>query len=317
MLLSSLAVAFGLVLLVWSADRFVAGASAVAAHRGASPLFIGMVVMGFGTSAPELTVSALAAIEGKPALALGNAWGSNIVNIGLILGLTALISPLAVRSGVVSREIPILLAITALAVALVLDRDAARWEALVLLAAFAAFLAWSLRTAAASDDALEGEAPEMSPRAAMLWTILGLVVLVAASRVLVWGAVRLAEGFGVSELVIGLTIVAVGTSLPELASSLAAIRRGGHDLALGNVIGSNIFNTLAVVGLATVIAPAALPAAVLWRDMPVMAAFTAMLLIVAIPLRRRGQGRINRVEGALLLAGWAAYTAWLIGAAGA
>ena len=317
MLLPSLAVVAGLVLLLWSADRFVAGASAVAAHRGASPLFVGMVVVGFGTSAPELTVSALAAVEGAPTLALGNAWGSNIVNIGLILGLTALIAPLTVRSGVVSREIPMLLAVTALAVVLVLDRDAARWEALVLLATFGAFLAWSIRAARTGGDALEGEAPELSWRAALAWTAVGLVLLVASSRLLVWGAVRLAEGFGVSELVIGLTVVAVGTSLPELAASLAAIRRGGHDLALGNVIGSNMFNTLAVVGLATVIAPAELPAAVLWRDLPVMAALTAALLVVAVPLRRRGEGRINRAEGALLLGAWVAYTAWLILAAGA
>ena len=317
MLLPSLAVAGGLVLLLWSADRFVAGASAVAAHRGASPLFVGMVVVGFGTSAPELTVSALAAIEGAPALALGNAWGSNIVNIGLILGLTALIAPLTVRSGVVSREIPMLLGITALAVVLVLDRDVARWEALILLAAFAAFLAWSIRAARAQGDTLQMQAPEMSWRVAVGWTALGLVLLVAASRLLVWGAVTLAEGFGVSELVIGLTVVAVGTSLPELASSLAAIRRGEHDLALGNVIGSNVFNTLAVVGLATVIAPADLPAGVLSRDLPVMVALTAALLVVAVPLRRRGLGRINRWEGALLLTAWIAYTAWLIGAGGA
>ena len=312
MLLPSLAVAGGLVLLLWSADRFVAGASGVAAHRGASPLFVGMVVVGFGTSAPELTVSALAAIEGAPALALGNAWGSNIVNIGLILGLTALIAPLTVRSGVVSREIPMLLGITALAVVLVLDRDVARWEALVLLAAFAAFLAWSIRAARAEGDAMRVEVPEMSWRTSLAWTAVGLVLLVGASRLLVWGAVKLAEGFGVSELVIGLTVVAVGTSLPELASSLAAIRRGEHDLALGNVIGSNIFNTLAVVGLATVIAPTDFPAAVLWRDLPVMVVMTAALLVVAVPLRRQGLGRINRAEGALLLAAWIAYTAWLI-----
>ena len=314
MLLPSLAVVAGLVLLLWSADRFVAGASGVAAHRGASPLFIGMVVVGFGTSAPEMTVSVLAATEGAPALALGNAWGSNIVNIGLILGLTALIAPLTVRSGVVSREIPMLLGITALAVVLVLDGHAARWEALVLLAAFAAFLVWSIRAARGQGDAMQVEVPEISWRAAVAWTGVGLVLLVGASRLLVWGAVTLAQGFGVSELVIGLTVVAVGTSLPELASSLAAIRRGEHDLALGNVIGSNVFNTLAVVGLATVIAPVELPAGVLTRDLPVMVAMTAALLVVAVPLRRRGLGRINRVEGALLLTAWIAYTAWLIAA---
>ena len=317
MLLSSLAVAAGLVALLWSADRFVGGASAAAAHMGASPLFVGMVVVGFGTSAPELTVSVLAAVEGAPALALGNAWGSNIANIGLILGLTALIAPLAVRSGVVSREIPMLIAATVLGVGLALDGQAGRWDAVALLGAFAAFLAWSLLTARAGGDSLGTEAPAMTWRASLAWTALGLAVLVGASRLLVWGAVRLAEGFGVSELVIGLTVVAVGTSLPELASSLAAIRRGEHDLALGNVIGSNMFNTLAVVGLATIIAPTDLPAGVLVRDLPVMVALTVALLVVAVPLRRRGLGRINRGEGVLLLTAWIAYTAWLIAAGGA
>ena len=314
MLIPALAVAVGLALLLWSADRFVAGASATAAHRGASPLFVGMVVVGFGTSAPELTVSGLAAIEGAPALALGNAWGSNIVNIGLILGLTALLAPMSVRSRVLSREIPVLMAVTVLAVALAIDGAATRGDALILLGAFAAFIAWSIRSARAEDDPLGTEAPDLSPRAALLWTGAGLAVLVAASRLLVWGAVELAQGFGVSELVIGLTVVAVGTSLPELAASLAAVRRGGHDLALGNVIGSNIFNSLAVVGLATVIAPAAVPPEALWRDLPAMAAFTAALLLVAVPLRRRGEGRIHRFEGAGLLLAWGLYTAWLVGA---
>lgn len=310
MLLSSLAVLAGLVLLIWSADRFVAGAAGLAAIFGASPLFIGMVIVGFGTSAPEMTVSALAALEGAPELALGNAWGSNIVNIGLILGLTAILAPIAVRSGVIKREMPILLATMILAAGLVLDGDAARWEAFLLLGVFALIMMWFVRNAR-DGEAPEPEVPAMTRRAAALWTLVGLVLLIVASRTLVWGAVRLAEGFGVSELVIGLTVVAVGTSLPELASSLAAIRRGEHELALGNVIGSNLFNATAVVGIATSIAPAELPAAVIWRDMPMMLAMTVALILVAYPFRR-AEGRIVRSEGALLLTAWIGYTAYLV-----
>lgn len=312
MLLSSLAVAAGLVLLVWSADRFVAGASSIAAHRGASPLLIGIVIVGFGTSAPELTVSALAALQGSPELALGNAWGSNIVNIGLILGVTALIAPLAVHADVIRREMPVLLGATLLAVALVIDLDMQRWEAALLMLAFAGAMTLSIQAARADPGAVESRVPDLSPRASIVWTVVGLILLVAASRLLVWGAVRLAEGFGISELIIGLTVVAVGTSLPELASSLVAVRRGEHDLALGNIIGSNLFNGLAVVGLAILIAPADLPRAVLWRDMPVMLGLTVALFVMMLPLRRRGEGRINRIEGAALLATWILYTGWLV-----
>jgi cation:H+ antiporter len=310
LLLSILAVIAGLALLIWSADRFVAGAGALAAIFGASPLFIGMVIVGFGTSAPEMTVSALAAIQGVPELALGNAWGSNIVNIGLILGVTAVLAPIAVRSGVIKRELPILFVTMVLAAVLVLDGDAARWEAFLLLGVFALIIMWFVRNAR-DGEAPKAVAPTMTRRAAALWTLLGLVLLIVSSRTRVWGAVRFAEGFGVSELVIGLTVVAVGTSLPELASSIAALRRGEHELALGNIIGSNLFNTTAVVGIATSIAPAELPPAVIWRDMPMMLAMTVALILVAYPFRR-AEGRILRSEGALLLTAWIGYTAYLI-----
>lgn len=307
----------GLLLLIWSADRFVEGASATARHFAVPPLLVGMVIVGFGTSAPELVVSALAASQGNPSLALGNAWGSNIVNMGLILGVTALIAPIQVRSQVLRKELPLLIGVTALSALLAWDLGLSRWDAIVLLAAFALLMGWSIREAMThGDDALaqetdaELQAHAMPLPRALLWLVLGLLVLVGASRLLVWGAVDIAQGLGVSDLVIGLTVVAVGTSLPELASCVAAARKGEDDIALGNVLGSGLFNTLAVVGLAGVIAPMDLEPAALTRDLPVMAGLTLLLYQMGRGWRR--PGRINRWEGSGLLAVYVGYTAWLL-----
>jgi cation:H+ antiporter len=309
------AIILGLAALVWSAERFVDGAAALARHFGMAPLLIGMLIVGFGTSAPEMLVSALSSWEGNPGIALGNAFGSNIVNIGLILGLTALISPIAVHSTVLRRELPVLLGVTVLVIALIANLDLTRLDALILLGLFAGLIYWSIRQSQRDrSDSLakeiEAEASRALPlKPAILWTAIGLVVLIASSRFLVWGAVETAQFLGVSDLIIGLTVVAVGTSLPELASSLIAIRRSEHDIALGNVIGSNLFNTLAVVGIAAMIAPIATPAEVLYRDLPVMAVFTLVLFATCYAFGR--EGRINRVEGALLLTGFIAYTSYL------
>ncbi|MDZ7840280.1 MAG: calcium/sodium antiporter [Gammaproteobacteria bacterium] len=315
-----LAVAFGLALLVWSADRFVDGSAATARHFDVPPLLIGMVIIGFGTSAPEMMVSALAATQGNPGIALGNAYGSNIANIALILGITALISPIAVQSRVLRQELPTLTAVTALAAWQVWDGAITRIDALVLLGVFAALMAWTITQGMRNTgDALGGEvAQELDVRTmplgrAVFWLAAGLVLLIASSRILVWGAVEIARGLGVSDLVVGLTVVAVGTSLPELASSIAAIRKREHDIALGNVLGSNLFNTLAVVGIAGTIHPMAVGADVLGRDIPVMAALTVSLFIVGYGFR--GPGRINRVEGAVLLACYVAYTSYLVSTA--
>ncbi|MDY0007198.1 MAG: calcium/sodium antiporter [Spongiibacteraceae bacterium] len=312
-----IAVLAGLVLLVWSADRFVDGAAATAQHFGMSPLLIGMVIVGFGTSAPEMVVSALAASQGNPGLALGNAYGSNITNIALILGLTVVLSPIAVNSRVVRNELPLLLAITGLAAWQLWDGQLSRMDAWVLLAVFAAVMSWSVyQGRKRPDDVLGGEFAEQLatqhmplPRA-LLWLALGLVVLVISSRMLVWGAVSIAQQLGVSDLVIGLTIVAVGTSLPELASSLAATRKGEHDIALGNVLGSNMFNTLAVVGIAGAIHPLSIDPAVLTRDVLTMALLTVALLIFCFS--RRGPARLSRREGALLLLAYVVYNAVLV-----
>lgn len=318
MLLAWLAVVGGLGLLVWSADRFVEGASATAKYAGMSPLLIGMVIIGFGTSAPEMVVSAIAASQGNPGLALGNAYGSNITNIGLVIGLVAIISPIRVQSRVLRKELPLLLAITALAGWQLLNGQLSRLDALVLILVFFAIMGWSIYQGSRgrgdvleSEVAAELEAHPMSLKLALTWLLIGLALLIVSSRLLVWGAVVIAQSLGVSDLIIGLTVVAIGTSLPELASSLAAIRKNEHDLALGNVLGSGIFNTLAVVGIAAGISPLSIEPEVLTRDWVVMAAMTVVLLVMGIGWRGR-QGRINRVEGALLLAAYLGYTGYLV-----
>lgn len=318
MLLSFVAVIVGLAVLLWSADRFVEGASGTARHFGMPALLIGMVVVGFGTSAPELVVSTLAASQGNPGLAMGNAYGSNIANIALILGVTALIAPITVQSQVLRRELPILLLVTLLSAALLLSGELARFEAFTLLTVFVVLMFWSIRQGMrGAGDALGTEieaelvAHEMPLRRAVMWLVLGLLFLILSSRLLVWAAVDIAQALGVSDLIIGLTVVAVGTSLPELASSVAAARKGEHDIAIGNVIGSNLFNTLAVVGIAGVIQPFAIEPAVLSRDVLVMAVLTVLLLIMGMGWKGR-QGRINRLEGGALVTCYAAYVGYLI-----
>lgn len=317
MLLATIALIAGLALLVWSADRFVDGSASVARHFGMPPLLIGMVIVGFGTSAPEMVVSALAAVQGNPGIALGNAYGSNITNIALILGVTALISPIAVHSQVLRKELPILTLVTVLAAWQLMDGAISRFDAVVLLAVFAGLMTWTVvQGMRKRDDALgqelgqELEVTAMPVRRAIFWVIAGLVLLIASSRVLVWAAVTIARAFGVSDLVIGLTVVAVGTSLPELASSIIAARKKEHDIALGNILGSNLFNTLAVVGIAGSIHPMSVGPEVFDRDILVMAAVTLSLFVFGYGFR--GPGRINRIEGAILLVMYIAYTAFLI-----
>ncbi len=317
MTLPLLSIVFGLMLLVWSADRFVEGAAFTARHFGMPSLLIGMVIVGFGTSAPEMAVSALAASQGNPGIALGNAYGSNITNIALILGLTALISPIAVHSQVLRKELPILTAVTALAAWQLWDGELTRTDAWVLLAVFAGLMAWSIREGMQKkDDALGTEieqellAHAMTLRWAVIWLVLGLLLLIVSSRLLVWGAVEIAQAFGVSDLIIGLTIVAVGTSLPELASSIIAARKGEHDIALGNILGSNLFNTLAVVGIAGMIHPMVVEPEILTRDMLVMGVLTVSLFIFGYGFR--SMGRINRIEAVILLAAYVGYTVYLM-----
>ena len=317
MILPILALFCGLTLLVWSADRFVEGSASAARHFGMPPLLIGMVIVGFGTSAPEMVVSSNSAFQGNPGLALGNAYGSNITNIALILGLTALIKPIAVHSQVLRKELPILTAISILAAWQLWDGEITRFDAFMLLGLFAGLMTWTVwQGIRKKNDSLGREMEQKLdihtmplPRAA-LWLVLGLVLLIVSSRILVWGAVEIAHRFGVSDLIIGLTIVAVGTSLPELASSIIAARKGEHDLALGNILGSNLFNTLAVVGIAGTIQPMAVGPEVFSRDIMVMTALTISLFVICYGFK--GPGLINRVEGGVLLASYISYVAYLI-----
>jgi cation:H+ antiporter len=314
--ISVLLVVVGLVLLVWSADRFIEGAAAIARHLGMPPLLIGMVIVGFGTSAPELAVSALSAWQGNPGLALGNAYGSNIANIALILGVVALISPIVVHSQVIRKELPVLAVITLLSLWLIHDGELTRLNALLLLGIFFGVMGWTIRQSLNNrSDSLEREmeaeleSHAMSLTHAVLWLIAGLVLLVVSSRMLVLGAVTIAQNLGISDLVIGLTIVAIGTSLPELASSIAAAKKGEDDIAIGNVIGSNLINTTAVVGLAGVIHPMFIPADIISRDWPVMAILTGCLFVMGYATN--GHGRINRLEGSILLSAFIGYTSYL------
>lgn len=318
MVTSVAAVIAGLALLVWSADRFVVGASATARDLGVSPLIIGLVIVGFATSAPEMLVAAFAAWQGNPGLGVGNAVGSNIANIALILGTGALVSPLVSASRILTRELPLLLVVTALAVALLLDQTLGRREGTILLLALAVAVALMFvqaRLQRSGADPLVAELTQQIPASlplgrALAELLLGLALLLLSSRMLVWGGVNIAEAFGISDLVIGLTIVAIGTSLPELAAAIASSLKGEHDLVLGNVIGSNIFNTLAVLGLPAVIAPGPIPAEVLTRDLPVMGALT-LLLIPMLAHRPGGRGRIGRWEGLVLLSCFVAYEGYL------
>ncbi len=295
MLLPVLAIIGGLILLIWSADRFIDGAAATANHFGMSQLLIGIVIVGFGTSAPEMIVSSLSALNGNPGIALGNAYGSNITNIALILGTTALITPLAVNSQILRLELPILILITALSAALIYDAEISRSDAVILLITFAAYMIWTVwHDLKNKSDSLAADVQQefatqakMSVKVAVLWIFIGLLLLIGSSQLLVWGAVEVARYFGVSDLIIGLTIIAVGTSLPEFASSVVAARKGEADLAVGNIVGSNLFNALAVVGIAGVISPMQVEPEVFTRDMSVMTLVTVALLVFGYGISKK------------------------------
>ena len=292
----------------------VTGASALARNLGVSPLIIGLTIVAFGTSAPELVISAVAAYQGKPGLAVGNAIGSNIANIGLILGLTALIFPLRVESQTLKREYPLLMLIMIASFIMAANLNFSRLEGILLLLGLAALILWMIRlgTRKEPDDPLASdyahEIPvDMPTRSALTWVAVGLVILPLSSHFLVMGSISIARVLEVSETVIGLTIVALGTSLPELATSLTSVLRKQADLAIGNIIGSNMFNILGVLGLAAFISPVTFERSILAQDMPVMFLFTVLLFFMAYGIR--GPGTIRRSSGALLVLLYLVYQA--------
>lgn len=312
MALAIIAVIIGLAVLVWSADTFIDGATSLAVRFNMPSFLIGVVILGIGTSAPELVVSALAAVAGSPDLALGNAYGSNIINITLVLGVTALISPILIRANVIRHDLILLLAVTALAAFQLLDGNLSMTDGIVLITSLIGVLLIQIFLSLRNNTAADVDAPKDINIAKALATLtLGLVLLIVSSRSIVWGAVELATLWGMSELLIGLTIVAIGTSLPELVASVAAARRGEHDMALGNVIGSNLFNTLGVVGVATVISPIKnIAPEILSRDVLMMAGVTLLLFVLAIIAYNR-QGEMKRGSGLVLILTFIGYSVWL------
>lgn len=312
MLLDSLAIIAGFILLIWSADRFICGAAATARNLNISPLVIGLTIVGLGTSAPEMLVAAFASINGSPSLAIGNAIGSNITNIALVLGVAALIMPLDVHSRILKKELPLLIGALLLLLVLVIDNTLERTDGIILFGSLILLMWWITRQAIASrdHDALQQEYQDelgdaMSMARAIFWLVLGLLMLMASSKLLVWGAVNIATDLGVSELVIGLTIIAIGTSLPELAASIAGALKNEHDIAIGNVVGSNLFNTLGVLAIPGLLAPSTLEAGIMEREIPVVFLLTIALFIMAYGFK--GPGRINRIEAGLLVSAFFSY----------
>ena len=306
MLLNAFALLAGFALLILSADRFVIGTSAIARNLGISPLIIGLTIVGLGTSAPEILVSGLAAWQGNPGLAVGNAIGSNIANIGLVLGVTAVIMPISVHSNLLKREMPLLLATSTASFLLILDGNLGQLDGTLLVLGLAGFLFWLVhgalqnRTADPLTQEFDLEIPsDLSTRKAVILFLIGLTGLLISSRLLVWAAVNIATALGVSDLIIGLTIVALGTSLPELAASIASVLKKEDDLAIGNIIGSNMFNLLAVFCLPGLIRPGPLDSTVLTRDFPAMLILTLVLFFLAYSTRR--DPRITRPSGCILL----------------
>lgn len=316
MLGNILLIVAGLALLVWGADRFVHGAAATARNLGIAPLLIGLTIVAFATSAPEIMVAVNASLRGEPDLAIGNAIGSNIANIGLVLGCVALIRPIKLASATLQREMPALLAVSLFTVSLFLDSHLSRIDGLALLTGLVIVMVWLTRLglrSSASDPMqadYEAEIPKnVETRVALFWLAVGLAMLLGGAELLVDGAIEVARDLGVSDMVIGVTIIAIGTSLPELTVSLVSALKGEYDLAIGNIVGSNIFNLLAVIGIAAAIQPAALAPSVLSLHIFVMVAFT--LVLFCMTYDQDGKNSINRLEGAALLTAFVGYISYV------
>lgn len=307
-----LLVALGIVLLYLGGEGLVSGSSALARALGMTPLVIGLTVVAFGTSAPELAATLTAALEGSPDVAFGNVIGSNIANIGLILGISALVFPVAARAYFLRREMPFMIGTSALMLWLVADGWVSRWEASVLLALLGGYL-WVLLRHQTEEEARvawefaqeygNGEARVLT---SSIKTVVGIVLLVLGAKALITGAVSIARSAGIDERVIGLTLVALGTSLPELASAVVAAAKREGDILLGNVVGSNIFNVLAIFGTTSMVAPMDVKIVGAWSDLGVMMAFSVVLWPMLF-----SRHHLDRWEGAVLLAGFVGYVGWL------
>ena len=307
----------GLVLLLWSADRFVSGAVAIAHNFGVSKLIIGLTVVSVGTSAPEILVATIASLEGAPEIAVSNAIGSNIANIGLVLGITAIIAPLPFARSVLKFEMPwLLLATLLVAVILLYDYRLGQIDGLLLLLVLILGMTHMFRTSKTRDDLPQGieeeleTAAQLSRLAAFGWLLLGLLLLLLAAQMVVWGAIHIAQWLGVPNYVVGLTIVALGTSLPELAATVTAALKNHPEIAIGNVVGSNILNILAVLPVPALLHPYSLSTLEVYRDFGAMFVFTVLLALFAYGIRSKKI--VTRFEGVILLMGYILYLTLLV-----
>lgn len=311
MITAGIALIVGFIGLIWSADRFVAGAAGIASGIGMAPIMIGLTIVAFGTSAPEILVSISASLDDAGGLAVGNALGSNLANIGLVLGITALVSPIPIAFSLLKREIPLLLLATLAGGVFLYDGFLGLVDGIAFLVMLAAIFTYLVRSKSTQPNAeLEADIehlPHDPMGKAWLLFAIGLVLLIVSSEVLVWGAKEIATGFGVSELVIGLTVIAIGTSLPELAATVASALKGHHDIALGNIVGSNLFNLLAVMAMPALISPTQFGQEVFNRDYIAMAAITLLLALLLLSHRLFNRAFIGRFEGVLLLMAYGTY----------
>lgn len=317
MWVSVVALIVGFITLVWGADRFLSGAASTASHLGVSKMLIGLTVVSVGTSAPEILVALAASIENTPLLAVGNAIGSNIANIGLVLGVAALVAPLPFSQTVLRVELPWLLGATLLALVVLFDLELSAFDGLVLLAGLGLILYRLIRNQKATGpDVAESiseeleELPQMTPGKALGWLVVGLVILLSSAELLVWAATSIADQLGVDDMIVGLTVVAIGTSLPELAATVGSAIKGHADIAIGNVVGSNILNILAVLAIPCLISPTSIENVSLWRDCGMMLALTMLLALFAYAIK--SQPVITRFEGTVMLSAWIGYNALLV-----
>ncbi|WP_245595735.1 calcium/sodium antiporter [Marinomonas ushuaiensis] len=310
MLLFSIALIAGLILLVVSSDKFIENSALVAEKLNVNPMVIGITLVALGTSAPEMVVSAIAAFDNAPEIAIGNVLGSNIANIALVLGVTLLFSAIPIAKGLSTKEVPLVLAVTLLTGFLLYDQHLTILDGVILIITFIIVLTILLRGSKDLEDTLEealSEDENISIVKSLITAFIGLIVLIGSSKLLVWGAIGIATGLGVSELIIGLTIVAIGTSLPELAASVSSVRKGHHDIAIGNILGSNIFNLATVLPLPALIAPGLIDANIVSRDYPWVLGLTIALAFMIYLFKKSKNGSIPKWIGLLLLASYAIY----------